>query len=338
VKRLTLPLALLAGWVAAMSVSPDWASAARPVKGALYAEGTSGAPQGAYLRVSKSGRSLSPRRSMLDVSYVTARPCGGGSSIIRLGSRRRPVRITRSGRFRFVLRRGHYVFRLRGHFTTKNTVKLRFRFRREPRRARPRACDDTGPLSLVAKRVRRIPFRDCRTHRATTVLSAPTGRVFWQQEWGQEGWMTFAYACLYSANQRFKLHQDQDDDSDLANFRLVGPYLAYSWHPCGGVGCISDVVEVRDLRDGSMLRRVGGYGSGGHSGSVSDLELKQNGSVAVIGIIYPYSEPPAYEVWAYDTLGWRRLDRGNISQESLGLDGSTLTWVKDGVVRSATLY
>ena len=43
------------------------------------------------------------------------------------------------------------------------------------------------------------------------------------------------------------------------------------------------------------------------------------------------------DVLAYDSLGKRLLDSGNISPRSLELRGSTLSWSKDGTPRSAEL-
>jgi hypothetical protein len=100
--------------------------------------------------------------------------------------------------------------------------------------------------------------------------------------------------------------------------------------------CQYEKAEVLDLRDGRLVLSAPAS-MRGHGGAIDDLELKPNGSVAVIGFGDPYSPDPVHVVWAYDTLGWRVLDRGNISERSLRLSGSTLTWVKDGVVRSATL-
>jgi hypothetical protein len=69
---------------------------------------------------------------------------------------------------------------------------------------------------------------------------------------------------------------------------------------------------------------------------VSDLELKENGSLAVITHPYPY--PSLAELWTSDMFGPRRLDNGNIEDSSLTLEGSTLSWKKDGVVHTAMLY
>jgi hypothetical protein len=115
-------------------------------------------------------------------------------------------------------------------------------------------------------------------------------------------------------------------------------------------------IEVRDLRTGDIVRRVGH--PDGHPELIQwgsrlyDLALKANGSLAWTldrfatdsnGYPVGYSEnkPPvvvAWEVWALDTNGPRRLDSGpNLVLDSLELNGSTLTWINDGVTRTATL-
>jgi hypothetical protein len=196
-------------------------------------------------------------------------------------------------------------------------------------------CDDSGRASLSPRRDAAPTFRSCRTHRAKTVLSAPTGRVFWEPRWDDsDGWTTVAFACLFSVNKRFKLGQDEDDDSDLGPFRLVGPYVAYHGAYCP-MGCGFDLT-VLDLRDGRRVREVPGA-SPGSIGRVKDLELHQNGSIAWISTAPPYSSERTPSVSSYDTFGRRRLDTSNIALDSLELSGSTLSWAMDGVAYSATL-
>jgi hypothetical protein len=303
--------------VGVLALGADPVSAARPVKGATYADYFGFT---AYLNVSKDGRSFNPRKSY--VENGTSWECPGLD--FHLGSRGRRVRISRSGHFRFTRRRGRFVLRVWGRFRTKNVVRINFRYRRHPRR-RSRDCDDSGRHWLTPERIRPIAFRDCASHRAKTLLSAPTGRVFWESRWDdRDGWMTVAYACLFSVNRLVKLGQDDDDDEDVEAIRLVGPYVAYSRAYCP-MGCNFDLTVI-DLRDGRRVKRVG-------TGGITDLELKENGSVAWI----EFASESEREVWAYDTTGRRQLDRGNIPRQSLTLEGSTLSWMKDGVTYTATL-
>jgi hypothetical protein len=142
-----------------------------------------------------------------------------------------------------------------------------------------------------------------------------------------------SYARLFSANRLVKLGLDMDGGGtfgelhDRILFRLAGPYVAYDTQQydcnCGST------VTVRDLSTGGFTRSLARR-------YLWDLRLRGNGSVAWI-------ENPGYtgspnDVWVADTHGLRQLDSGNISRRSLALSDSTVTWVKDGVVRSATLY
>jgi hypothetical protein len=308
-----------------LGIGVDSAAAARPLGRALYADDyCCDGDATLYLRVSPGGRWLTPSRSVLDWSS------GGCSNLkLHLGSERRPVRIKPGGGFRFIRRRGHYVFRLRGRFTSRDRAKVRFRYRREPGRARPTSCDDDSS-SLAPRRIVPFHFNDCRSHKAQTLLQAPTGRVFRELRW-RPGWVHLAYACLFSTNHLVELGTDEEgggpggDQPDLGTFRLVGPYLAYT-DTSNDCDCADDVL-VKDLRSGRGRKRLAEH-------SVTDLELKDNGSVAWIAIS---ALAPVESVWADDAIGLRRLDSGKISKRSLTLSGSTLTWTKDGMMRSATL-
>ncbi len=74
---------------------------------------------------------------------------------------------------------------------------------------------------------------------------------------------------------------------------------------------------------------------------VHDLVLRRNGSIASIAPASRYEDetrPSAIQVRALDAGGVLILDEGRgISLRSLELDGTTVSWVKDGVRQSATL-
>jgi hypothetical protein len=184
------------------------------------------------------------------------------------------------------------------------------------------------------------PFGGCASDPAQTVISNPVGRVFVQHMVFRWAFLPFAYGCLYSVDRRVPFGLDGRDEAGLGqaldHFRLAGPYAAYG---CGGNlldGCWASV-SVVDLRDGAVLHRVslslalaGSFGSGR---GPSDVELKDNGSVAWIA-----GSGSPWEVGVIDAAGERVLDRGRrIQSDSLTLTGSTLTWRKGDQTHSAML-
>ena len=131
------------------------------------------------------------------------------------------------------------------------------------------------------------------------------------------------------------------DETSLDTFRLAGPFVAYlrgdqyNAFP-------QHLLEVRDLRDGSYIHLP----TLPSPSVVHDVALRDTGSVAWTLVrlgVDSYGQPDpnlvvAREVWALDTAGQRMLDSGpKVDVESLELDGSTLTWMNDGAVHTATL-
>ena len=221
------------------------------------------------------------------------------------------------------------------------------------------------------------PFRSCRHQPARTVIESPTGRLFaeyrliryspaalYEEADSFDGFYPYVFGCLFQTNRRFALGPDFDagaPDFDLdqpwpewppeyvENPRLAGRYAAWASVSAYslGIGAGSREVRaifVRDLRTGLRLRAIGRAQlySDSHqedNAEVGDLALKDNGSVAWIADASGAGGTRRVEVWAADTGGRRRLDSGpGIARDSLNLRGSTLSWIKDGVVRSAGLY
>jgi hypothetical protein len=306
----------------------DVASAARPIAGARYTGVASDNTAWAELDVSRSGRSLTRRGSSVELVFAN---CGRPErrEVFRLRTRRRPVRIGRRGRFAFALRRGRFVLRVSGRFSSRSVLRIAFRYRRSPVRA-SEPCDDSGRYRLTLRRVRRGRSAGCG-QRGRTLAWAPSARVF--QRARQTGdqyvpFINYAYGCLFSRRRAFLLDEDQRPDSNLRLFRLAGPYTAYAQDACP-MGCGRNVFVV-DLRNGrKLLNRPTGVLAGPYFAPATDLELKANASVAwmVEGAVL-----------AHDSSGERRLDSGDgIDSTSLELEGSRLTWIKNGVVRSAIL-
>ena len=321
------------------------AAAAEPVANGVYVgeccggELYYGYSMVAELRMGSDGRTLRGGRRG---SYIG---CDQDGSLLALRPRR-SVRI-RDGSFSFSGRsRRHtlatgktrvFSFRVRGRFGSLDTARIVYSVR--PKRA-GFGCR-VGPRMLrLHRRAGTPPFIGCASQPGTTIISSSEARVYEQRSVFRWAWLPFAYGCLYSLDTRVSLGLDGFDEGGigqtLENFRLAGPYLAFA---CGGNlidGCWASV-DVVDLRDGSERsprldpRVVGSVGAGR---APSDVELKDNGSVAwIAGVDDKYRE-----VGALDANGQRLLDSGSrIQPDSLALEGSNLTWRKDNELRAATL-
>jgi hypothetical protein len=299
------------------------ASAARPHKNARYIgfEGSETVMDltqvDAQVRVSRSGRSFR-RGSRVRLS------CAGRISLAG-------TRIRRTGSFSKSKRRGRRRYRLRGRFVLRDYARISYTARSRGCRARRRK------LALYERGI--PPFRSCRTQRAKTDLRNGDGRVFQQLRLLTGEFYPHSYACLFSTNRRIELSRNWDDES-IDRPTLVAPYVAYVSIECGVGSCFSSIA-VRDLRDGSRFLDAAAptAGPAGRPHGVGVLVLKANGSVAwTVDHGDFMGTPRTVAVVAQDTTGRRVLDSGpDVEAASLRLTGSTLTWVRGGVTKSATL-
>lgn len=320
------------------------AAAAGPVANGIYVgECCGGDLYDAYamvaeLRVGSDGRTLRGGRRG---SYIG---CDQDGTLLALRPGHR-VRV-RNGSFSFSGRsRRHtlatgktrvFSFTVRGRFGSPDTARIVYS-------VRPKGAGfgcRVGPRVLrLHRRADKPPFIGCASQPGTTIISSPEARVYEQRSVFGWGWLPFAYGCLYSGDRRVAFGLDGFDErgigQSLENFRLAGRYVAFG---CGGNlsgGCWVGV-RVVDLRDGSERSPSLDTSLGGSFGAgvgPSDVELKDNGSVAWIAGVDKY-----HEVGALDINGQRLLDSGNrIQPDSLMIDGSTLTWRKGDQLRVATL-
>jgi hypothetical protein len=339
---------------AALTVEP--AAGARPVAGAHYLGFVGDETQvndipglSAELRVSRDRRSFSSSRagSYVKLTITCARDTNEYVyTTLRLASARRQVRIGRGGQFRLAGRRGQLRYRLRGRFVVAGEARIAWRARTPPHhpkhRRHPGICKDSRIVTLY--RNGQPPFSGCRSQRAKTLVEGPTGRVFEQYKPnGPRQWIPHVFACLFATNKRYHLGLNWDE-TRLDVFRLAGPFVGYSPIDCGPQGPCFGSIRVKDLRTGERVvdepppsgDQCYRPGFSSSPSEVQGLVLKDNGSVA--WIVRVYDGQGYREVCAFDSSGRRQLDLGNgIDTKSLKLSDSTITWVKDGTVRSATL-
>jgi hypothetical protein len=243
--------------------------------------------------------------------------------------RGRRVRVGRDGHFSLARKRAGARLRLRGRFISAGYVRLVY----EARRGR---CVTSARVALYRAGV--PPFSGCRSQRAERVLRAPHGRVFEQYQFDVSEFFPHVYACLFESDRRVLLGRNHDDETvDLP--RLAGPFVGYARSFCGIGGCQAQI-RVVDLRDGSELRDPGAApGPPAGPNLATDIELKENGSVAWIVGRSEWFKPGSltHELWVSDSQGLRRLDAGALEPKSLALSGSSLSWRHGSQTLTATL-
>lgn len=268
----------------------------------------------------------------------------GGLVALRPGQ---AVQIRRDGSFSFSgqrrarsaasLNRRLFKFSVRGRFTSPDRARIVYSVSPGPWIF---GCRSGPQVLKLHRRTGEPPFTGCASQAGVTIISNAQSRVFQARRTFGYAFLPYAYGCMYSVDQRVAFGVNGFNEGyggqALEQFRLAGPYVAYA---CGGnldPGCWV-AVRVFDLRDGSEHSPIlstslgGGFG---HGVPPSDVELKENGSVAWIA---GYEEIRR-EVGALDTNGQRLLDSGRrIDPDSLQLNGSTLTWTNDGSTRSTNL-
>jgi len=311
------------------------AAAAKPHGGARYLgfEGSETAPT--VRQVSANVRVAAGAGELMAGSYVrVALGCGRATRVPLAGTS------IRRGRFARVKRAGTIRYGLRGHFVTRAYATIRYSASSPPRAAASARCQSGARAGALYEKGE-PPFTGCRSQRAQTDFQNDEGRAFEQLRYDADNveFLPFAYACLFSTNKRVALGPN-GESTELTLPRVAGPYAAFAVADCPGANCYS-TVEVRNLRTGRRVRNLqattNSPGAPGDTTHVRDLELKPNGSLGWLVQLSNYTAQTV-EVVAVDAGGRRLLDSGpDVDPESLTLDGSTLSWTKGGLTKSATL-
>ncbi len=163
------------------------------------------------------------------------------------------------------------------------------------------------------------------------------------------------FGCAFRTGRTYKLGEAPEPDyggpggaSGVLNETLNGTVVAYTESVYSGFGGGSDVVIVRDLRDGRVLHEVPTGTQAPTSvpsapeppqvgiGPVAALVVKADAAVA--WIVATGRVNGTYQVHAIDETGSRVLASGaDIDPSSLALAASTLYWMQSGTAFSAKL-
>lgn len=177
----------------------------------------------------------------------------------------------------------------------------------------------------------------CFPSGSKTVYRTSEGRFYTRTVKPYFGGTKALFACSYRYGRSYRLWEgDYTDPDSYERFRISGHFAGYTVDPgCpADDGCIGRRVTSLNLRTGVDRAYFAGE-------DVHDLVVRRNGSIASIDTASRYDDetrPSVIRVRALDASGVRTLDEGpGISLRSLELVGTTVSWVKDGVRKSATL-
>lgn len=185
----------------------------------------------------------------------------------------------------------------------------------------------------------------CFPSGSKTVYKTSEGRFYTRTVKPYFGGTKALFACSYRYGRSYRLWEgDYTDPYSYGLFRISGHFAGYVVDP----GCPADDgcgvgrrVTSLNLRTGADRAYWGTTLEDVQGERAHDLVLRRNGSIASIasGTEFGDETPPSViQVRALDASGVRTLDEGpGISLRSLELGGTTVSWVKDGVRKSATL-
>jgi hypothetical protein len=189
-----------------------------------------------------------------------------------------------------------------------------------------------------------LPERPCRPRGSSTLAETRTARIFTLQV-GQGDYDSaeFTEGCVFSVRGHIQLawavgflDSNMAEPETLTSYKLAGPFAGFVKESPGPAD-YTRTLDVTDLRTGRLLWSVSAdFG-------ISDFEVQtQTGALAWIGAVVDgpgaSGSQPLPVVSRVNSSGIAELDRGTgIDVRSLRLRGSMLTWIHDGITKSATL-
>ena len=182
----------------------------------------------------------------------------------------------------------------------------------------------------------------CKPADSRTLAKSSEARVF--------AWRGEIYGCVYSIGRRVNLRCPSSGPDDCFSseypdrvYALAGRYVAYPQDFTNpDIGETERRLIVTDLRRGRERRSIAPVfdRSSPDRPVIEQIVLKRNGSVAWLARGYSLDrDAQTREAYRMDRRGRVRLDEGpDIVKRSLRLRKRTLSWLKSGVRRTATLY
>ncbi len=186
--------------------------------------------------------------------------------------------------------------------------------------------------------------KKCFPRGSKTVYKTSEGRFYTRmvrQRVGPGHYEVF-YACSYRYGRSYRLTEGEPPGAERYQlFRISGHFAGYVHYGVACEACDSARATVTslNLRTGRDRSYFGTTLPDWPDERAHDLVLRRNGSIASIATGTEYDHgTSAIQVRALDAGGRRVLDEGDgISLRSLELNGTTVSWVKDGVRKSATV-
>jgi hypothetical protein len=203
------------------------------------------------------------------------------------------------------------------------------------------------PALIAVPASAKVEKSACRVpHGAKVIVRGASSVVYSTKAETSAGRVHRFFGCLTHPGVRTHLADIYaGDDVRFTHFTLAGRYLVWVRTTDARPGAVHVTIPSFDLRKRRAhgTTEVDNEDAGAtYGGEVPSLVLARDGDFAYVAKTWQFgagSPTRQVQVRARDTSGERVLDSGGgIDPASLSRTGSTVSWTKDGVRRSAGLY